>query len=130
MIKAVNFIIKAINKISFDVPDWVPVIGGKKFGFNLKEVSEVKIPRLAQGGVIPPNSEFMAILGDQKRGTNIETPLDTMIQAFKTALAESGGGMPSEIKVVLPNGKVLAETVLDEEMKYYKQTGSYRHSMA
>lgn len=130
VIKAVNFIIKAINKISFDVPDWVPVIGGKKFGFNLKEVSEVKIPRLAQGGVIPPNSEFMAILGDQKRGTNIETPLDTMIQAFKTALAESGGGMPSEIKVVLPNGKVLAETVWDEEAKYYKQTGYYRPDMA
>lgn len=130
VIKAVNYIIGAINKIQFDVPDWVPVIGGKKFGFNLKEVSEVKIPRLAQGGVIPPNSEFLATLGDQKRGVNIETPLDTMIQAFKTALAEQGGTMPNEIKVVLPNGRVLAETVWDEEAKYYKQTGSYRPSMA
>ena len=34
----------------------------------------------------------MAVLGDQKSGTNIETPLSTMVQAFKQALAESGGG--------------------------------------
>lgn len=82
-IKAVNNIIKAINKISFDVPDWVPVIGGKKFGFNLKEVKEITLPRLATGAVIPPNHEFAAVLGDQKRGTNIEAPLDTIVEAFQ-----------------------------------------------
>ena len=38
----------------------------------------------------PPNREFLAVLGDQKSGTNIETPLPTMVQAFKQALAESG----------------------------------------
>ena len=48
------------------------------------------IPRLAQGAVIPPNREFLAVLGDQKQGTNIETPLSTMVQAFKQALSESG----------------------------------------
>ena len=48
------------------------------------------IPALARGAVIPPNREFLAILGDQKSGTNIETPLPTMVQAFKQALAESG----------------------------------------
>lgn len=50
------------------------------------------LPALAQGAVIPPNREFMAVLGDQKSGTNIETPLATMVQAFKQAMAESGGG--------------------------------------
>lgn len=50
------------------------------------------IPYLAQGAVIPPNREFMAVLGDQKSGTNIETPLSTMIEAFRTALNEGGYG--------------------------------------
>ena len=51
-----------------------------------------KIPRLAQGAVIPPNREFMAVLGDQRRGTNIETPLATMVEAFKQAMGEGSGG--------------------------------------
>lgn len=46
------------------------------------------IPALAQGAVIPPNREFLAVLGDQKNGTNIETPLSTMVQAFRTALSD------------------------------------------
>lgn len=40
---------------------------------------------LANGAVIPPNREFMAVLGDQKSGTNIEAPLETMVQAFRMA---------------------------------------------
>ncbi len=46
-VQVVNFIIRALNMISFDVPDWVPIIGGGKFGFNLKEVA---LPRFANGG--------------------------------------------------------------------------------
>ena len=85
-VKGINLIIGGLNKISFDIPDWVPLIGGKKFGFNLpkmKEASFSRIPRLAQGAVIPPNREFLAILGDQKSGTNIEAPLSTIVDAFK-----------------------------------------------
>lgn len=90
IIDGVNFILKAMNKISFDIPDWVPGIGGKTFGFKFNMLTAPQIPKLAQGAVIPPNREFLAVLGDQKSGTNIETPLDTMIQAFKTALADGG----------------------------------------
>ncbi|MBE7091741.1 MAG: hypothetical protein E7365_00965 [Clostridiales bacterium] len=43
----VNFIIKMLNKLSWEVPDWVPVIGGSTFGFNIKPIS---IPRLKDGG--------------------------------------------------------------------------------
>ena len=91
IIKGLNWLIGKINTISFTVPDWVPGIGGKRVGFNLKPVTEWKIPQLAQGAVIPPNREFLAVLGDQKSGTNIETPLATMVQAFKQAMAETGG---------------------------------------
>lgn len=99
-IKAVNKIISAINSIKFGpVPDWVPIVGGKEFSFNLKEISTSwSLPRFAQGAVIPPNKEFMAVLGDQKHGTNIETPLDTMIQAFNTALDSRGNSQNINIR--------------------------------
>jgi hypothetical protein len=94
-VRGVNTMIAAANKLKFNIPDWVPNIGGKSFGFNLSPINTIKldrisVPKLATGAVIPPNSEFMAILGDQKSGVNIETPLATMIQAFETALSNKG----------------------------------------
>ena len=114
--------IRAMNKLSFDIPSWVPGLGGKKFGFNLKEIKTVKIPKLAQGAVIPPNKEFLAMLGDQKHGTNIEAPLDTIKQALAEVLAEAGGGNKAPI-VLQVNGRTLAQVVWDEQEKRYKQTG-------
>ena len=100
IIDGVNLLISALNTIHFDIPEWVPLIGGKSFGINIPLVSQVALPRLAEGAVIPPNREFLAVLGDQKSGTNIETPLSTMVQAFKQAMNETGGsGRP--ITVVL-----------------------------
>ena len=49
-----------------------------------------KVPALAQGAVIPANREFLAVLGDQKSGTNIEAPLDTIVAAVMQALNTSG----------------------------------------
>lgn len=92
VIMGLNWLIEKINTIKFDVPEWVPLIGGKSVGFNLQAVKEWDIPPLAKGAVIPPNREFLAVLGDQKSGTNIETPLSTMVEAFKQAMAENGGG--------------------------------------
>lgn len=99
--KALNWIISKLNSISFDIPDWVPGVGGKTFGVNIPMIPDYKIPALAQGAVIPPNREFLAVLGDQRSGTNIETPLATMVQAFKQALAESGYSGSSEAVLVL-----------------------------
>ena len=48
---AINGVIRTINKLSFKVPDWVPVLGGKDFSFNIKEVTMPQIPALAQGGI-------------------------------------------------------------------------------
>lgn len=90
VIRALNWLIKQINKISFDVPDWVPGIGGKTLGVNIPAISEKKLPRLATGTVIPPNKEFLAVLGDQKSGTNIEAPLATIEQAVANVLAQQG----------------------------------------
>lgn len=83
-IDKLNSLIRKLNEFHVDMPDWLATMLGvssnTSFGLNLKE-----IPRLAQGAVIPPNAPFLAMLGDQKRGTNIEAPLDTIIEAFKRA---------------------------------------------
>lgn len=101
IIDGINLLISALNKIHFEAPDWVPLVGGKSFGINITPVSRVSLPRLASGAVIPPNREFMAVLGDQKSGTNIETPLSTMVQAFKQAINETGGMGGRQITVVM-----------------------------
>ncbi len=101
IIMGLNWLIEKINSISFDVPDWVPEIGGKKLSPNIPAIKEWTIPQLATGAVIPPNREFLAVLGDQKNGTNIETPLSTMVDAFKQAMMETGGGGRSGGDVVL-----------------------------
>ena len=57
IISGVNVLIKGLNKVSFDIPDWVPAIGGNKFGFNIP-----LIPKLAQGGVI--DKPTLAMVGE------------------------------------------------------------------
>ena len=47
VVNVVNAIIRTLNKINFTVPDWVPALGGKQFGFNLTEVT---LPKFADGG--------------------------------------------------------------------------------
>lgn len=89
VIKGINWLIERINSISFTVPDWVPGIGGKGWSPNLGPIKEWQIPQLAKGAVIPPNREFMAVLGDQKSGYNIEAPEDLI---RKIVREESGGG--------------------------------------
>lgn len=91
VINALNKMISALNNLSFDIPDWVPGIGGESFGLDIPTVSKVHLPRLASGTVVPPRAgEFAAILGDNKRETEVVSPLSTMKQALMEALAESG----------------------------------------
>ena len=91
IIKGLNWLISKLNKISFDVPEWVPGIGGKHLGVNIPSIGLWDVPQLAQGAVIPPNRQFLAVLGDQKSGTNIEAPLDTIVAAFRQVMLEGGG---------------------------------------
>ena len=121
-IKAINAIIDAINSISIDIPEWVPVFGGQKWGgANIPNWNaHVSLPRLANGAVIQGGQPFAAILGDQPRGqTNIETPLATMIEAFKQAQAESGGGTYTFV-AKLNEREIFRETVRQDRM--YKNT--------
>ena len=53
----VNVIIRALNRISFTIPDWVPLIGGKHFGVNIPLFN---VPQLAEGGVMQSAGLFVA----------------------------------------------------------------------
>lgn len=125
---ALNWIINGINELSFTTPDWLPGdLGGQTFGFDLSQIDIPEIPKLAQGAVIPPNSEFLAVLGDQKRGTNIEAPLDTITQAVLQALVSYGGaGGNQKISVTIPltlNGRTITQIVIDDINDYIKRNG-------
>ena len=69
-----------------------------------------EIPALASGAVIPPNRKFLAVLGDQKSGTNVEAPLSTIKQAIMEALAQ-GSREPINVNLVV-DGKTLARVVV------------------
>lgn len=89
-VSAVNGIVRAVNRLQFTVPDWVPGLGGQTLGFQLKELSTPQIPYLAQGAVLPANKPFLAVVGDQKHGTNVEAPLDVIKQALSEVLGSQG----------------------------------------
>ena len=88
VVSGVNAIVQAVNKLQFTVPNWIPGLGGKSIGFNLKTVSAPKIPYLAQGAVLPANKPFLAVVGDQRHGTNVEAPLATIQQAVAQVTGE------------------------------------------
>lgn len=89
VISGINWLVEKINNIIAKVNGIS--IGG--FSPNLPYIPYVpylNVPKLAKGAVIAGGSPFLAMLGDQPRGqTNIETPLETMIEAFKAAQSET-----------------------------------------
>lgn len=119
---ALNFIVTNLNKISFTAPDWVPEIGGKKFGFN---ISTFHLPRLASGTVVPPRAgEFAAILGDNNRETEVVSPLSTMKQAFLEAMQESDTRSGGETRIVLYlDGKVLYDEIVKRNQIEKRRVG-------
>ena len=91
IVSALNAVIDAMNSISFDVPDGIPGLGGKHIGFDITHITAPQIPYLAQGAVIPANHEFLAVLGDQSSGTNVEAPLETIKEALAEVMTAYGG---------------------------------------
>ena len=86
IIDGLNTVIDAINNaLNFEFDN--PITGAHyEIGIDIPNLSNINIPRLAQGAVIPPNQEFLAVLGDQKGGTNIEAPLSTIQDAVALVL--------------------------------------------
>ena len=114
---AINNIIKKINTLSWKIPDWVPKVGGERFGFNFSTVS---IPRLATGGIA--TRSVLANIGEA--GREAVLPLDRntgwMDQLADKIAARSGG--PSKLFLQV-DGKTLGWVAIDNINKITKQTG-------
>lgn len=88
-----NAVIANLNSIKIQVPDWIPGIGGKKFSMNLRTVSLPTVPYLAKGAVLPANKPFLAVVGDQRHGTNVEAPLSVIQDAVANVM---GAGLQGQ----------------------------------
>lgn len=121
VVSGLNSVINALNRLHFSVPSWVPGIGGASFGFNIPNISAMQIPYLASGAVIPPNKEFMAVLGDQKSGNNIEAP-EGLIRRIVREETRGSGLQRIEVPVYL-NRREIARATLNEARLMRMQTG-------
>ena len=113
-ISKVNGVVSAIES-AFSFGPWkVPTpFGSKTIGFKATFPRVPTVPYLAKGAVIPPRSEFLAVLGDQKQGNNIETPeaLLRKIVREETAGRQAGGG---SYRIT---AQINRRTLFDEMMK-------------
>lgn len=107
----INGLIGAFNKITGIVG--IP---------SIPDISKLKIPKLATGAVIPPNAPFMAMLGDQKHGTNIEAPLDTIKQAVREVMGGGAGNAPIHAHLYI-DGKEVFETIIEQGRMQQASTG-------
>lgn len=107
---AVNGITNGINKITGEVG--IPAI---------PQINIPRIPKLATGAVIPPNAEFMAILGDQKNGNNIEAPEDLIRQIVREE-TEALANRPIYVRTEI-SGKTLMNIIAEQESDMNKANG-------
>lgn len=132
IIKGLNVLIKGLNLLQFDVPDWVPVMGGKKWGFNIP-----KIPMLAQGGYVEANTPQLAIIGDNKHEGEIVAPeskiteavmaaigpLVAEMRALIAAVSRGGSGSGGQTIKLYVDGKQLFEWFVKYNNSVVRQTG-------
>lgn len=111
LVSALNTVIRTANKLSFTVPSWVPGIGGSKFGVNMRTVTAPQIPYLAQGAVLPANKPFLAMVGDQRHGTNIEAPLATIQEAVEAVMGDQVSAIMAGFQALLAENQLLRQVV-------------------
>lgn len=87
VVRAINKMVDALNNLHFDIPDWVPGLGGKSFGLHIPHISAVSIPRLAQGGFVRANTPQLAMIGDNRHQGEIVAPEDKMQAMVDRAVA-------------------------------------------
>lgn len=135
----INAIVRSVNKLSFKVPNWVPGIGGEDFGFHLPEADFSKIPYLAQGGYVKPNTPQLAMIGDNRHQGEVVAPEGKLLDmAQKAAAMASSAELLAEaisiLKQILKiletldldiqlDGKSLKKYVVDKINDHTKQTG-------
>ena len=100
VVSGVNSVIRAINSIRVDMPDW---LGGGHIGFNLAEFSAPQIPKLAQGGYVKANTPRLAIIGDNKTQGEIVSPEGKLMEMARMAaqMAAGSGADPGALAAII-----------------------------
>lgn len=112
LVSALNAVVGVANRLSFTVPSWVPGIGGRHFGVSLPYVSTPSIPYLAKGAVLPAGKPFLAMVGDQRHGTNVEAPLSTIQEAVALVMEDQTGVILRGFEATVGIQKEILEAVL------------------
>lgn len=136
VIGGLNAMIGALNKLSFDVPDWVPVIGGGTFGFDIPTISKVSLPRLAEGGYVRANQPQPVIVGDNKTQGEIIAPegkilaitlqaLEQFFSRLKDAgYSSNGNGEVGDIIIpIYLDGSMLDEVIVTAQQRRNLRSG-------
>ena len=111
VVDGINLVIGALNSIHFEIPDWIPGLGGMTVGFQIQPLNAPKIPYLARGAVLPANKPFLAVLGDQRHGNNIEAPEGLIRDIFKEEMGDFLGGMMAGFEALLAENRSLRAVV-------------------
>ena len=112
VVGGINSAIGALNSLSITLPEWLPYYGGKTLGFRIPKVTAPQIPYLAQGAVLPANQPFLAVVGDQKHGTNIEAPLATIEEAVANVMQGQTAAILSGFEASVGVQREILEAVL------------------
>ena len=101
VVKGINTVINALNRLKIDIPSWVPVYGGKKFGFNIKTLSAPQIPYLAEGGFVKPNTPQLAMIGDNRHQGEVVAPENKMQNMADEAALKAAAMFDKHIAVMM-----------------------------
>ena len=124
-----NNFASALNSMNIELPGWLEKLTGfSSIGFNIGYWRAPQVPYLAQGAVIPPNKEFMAVLGDQKNGNNIEAPENLIRQIVREEAGGLGGGTYNFTANI--NRRTLFKEVIDEAKMQRISTGKNPFELA
>lgn len=121
----INFVINGINKFIGGLDAVVSKVG-EIFGadWSVPTIPTISLPRLAQGAVLPPNQPFLAMVGDQKHGTNIEAPLSTIEEAVENVLNKRGYTDNQTININFTGNLSQLARVLNPVIEKEKNRGS------
>jgi phage-related protein len=118
VIDGINVMIRALNKIQFTLPSWIPGIGGESFGFALPVLTKIKIPQLAEGGIVMPKpGGTLANIAEAGRPEAV-IPLDrlgNMGTTNKFSITVNAG--------MGADGTEIGRMIVDEIVRYEKSSG-------
>lgn len=120
-VRGINRVISGVNKLSITVPDWVPELGGKKFGFDLKSVATLKLPRLASGGFVDAGQLFIAreagpeLVGRMGTRTAVANN-DQIVEGISAGVSDANLELIQAVSVV---GNLIVRAIEGKDMNAY-----------